>query len=122
MSFSAGHTDTEDRAADLFGAFADPTRLRLLALLADGELCVCDLCSVLELAQPKVSRHLARLRSAGLVEVRRDGKWKHYSLSAVADRLGGSLLAEWNAHARELGRTARDKRRLAELERDGRCR
>ncbi len=62
---------------DLFRAFADPTRLRLLNLLLERELCVCDLCAVLDEIQPKVSRHLAYLRRAGLVTVRSDGNWKH---------------------------------------------
>lgn len=64
-------------------AFADETRLRMLNLLAGGkELCVCDIQGALGLAQPKVSRHLAYLRRAGLVRVRREGLWKHYSLTA----------------------------------------
>ena len=52
---------------DLFRAFADPTRLRILNLLVEGEVCVCDLCGVLGEIQPKISRHLAYLRRAGLV-------------------------------------------------------
>jgi len=63
---------------DFFRAFADATRLRLLNLLLEGEQCVCDLCAVLEEIQPKVSRHLAYLRRAGLVQARSDGKWKYY--------------------------------------------
>ncbi len=70
--------------ADLmFRAFADETRLRLLHLLSRREeLCVCDLQKVLGLSQPKVSRHLAYLRRAGLVTARRQGLWKHYALAA----------------------------------------
>jgi len=63
----------------VFKALSDPTRLRLLNLLAEGEVCVCFLCDVLRLVQPKVSRHLAYLKRAGLVTARRDGKWMHYS-------------------------------------------
>src|SRR5258708_673615 len=62
----------------VFKALSDPTRLRLLNLLADGEVCVCYLGEVLQLVQPKVSRHLAYLRRAGLVTARREGKWMHY--------------------------------------------
>jgi ArsR family transcriptional regulator, arsenate/arsenite/antimonite-responsive transcriptional repressor len=65
----------------LFRAFADPTRLRLLSLLAAGELCVCDLVEILRLPQPSVSRHLAALRTAGLVEVTREWKFAHYRLA-----------------------------------------
>ena len=67
----------------MFRAFADETRLRILNLLArNKELCVCDIQAILGTSQPKVSRHLAYLRNAGLVCVRREGLWKHYSLLA----------------------------------------
>ena len=64
----------------MFRAFADETRLRILSLLTRGELCVCDIVDALKIPQPKASRHLAYLRGAGLVRVRREGLWKHYSL------------------------------------------
>lgn len=64
----------------LFAALADRTRLRLLNLMSDGEICVCYFTVVLGESQPKVSRHLAYLRRAGLVRARRDGKWMHYSI------------------------------------------
>ncbi len=66
---------------DLFRAFADPTRLRILNLLLEREVCVCDLCTVLGEIQPKVSRHLAYLRRADLVTVRQQGKWKYYAIA-----------------------------------------
>jgi len=56
----------------------DPTRLRLLNLLACGETCVCELTATLRVVQPKVSRHLRHLKRAGLVEAQRNGKWVHY--------------------------------------------
>jgi ArsR family transcriptional regulator len=62
----------------LFRTLADPTRLRLLNLLACGETCVCELSDTLRVVQPKVSRHLSQLKRAGLVEAERDGKWMHY--------------------------------------------
>lgn len=65
----------------LFKAFADPTRLRVLNLLAAGELCVCDIVEILDLPQPTVSRHLAVLRDARLVEVTREWKFAHYRLA-----------------------------------------
>ncbi len=64
----------------LFKAFADESRLRILSLLVRGELCVCDVMDVLKLPQAKVSRHLAYLRKCGLVETRRDGQWIYYAL------------------------------------------
>lgn len=64
----------------LFMALADKTRLRLLNLMAQDEVCVCFFTEVLGDSQPKISRHLAYLRNADLVEARRDGKWMHYSI------------------------------------------
>ena len=71
--------------ADMYGALADATRLRILGLLADGEVCVCHIHDALRLPQPTVSRHLAYLRRAGLVHTRREGLWVHYRLADVAD-------------------------------------
>ncbi len=68
----------------LFRALGDETRLRLVALLAHGELCVCHLERALELSQPAVSRHLGVLRMAGVVTARRDGTWVYYSLAPQA--------------------------------------
>jgi ArsR family transcriptional regulator, arsenate/arsenite/antimonite-responsive transcriptional repressor len=65
----------------LFNGFADPTRLRILNLLATGELCVCDLVELLDLPQPLVSRHLAYLRRTKLVEVTRSTRYAHYRLA-----------------------------------------
>lgn len=65
----------------VFRGFADPTRIRILSLLAAGELCVCDLVDILELPQPTVSRHLAYLRRMGLVAVTRDAKFAYYRLA-----------------------------------------
>jgi ArsR family transcriptional regulator len=69
----------------LFKALGDETRLRIVALLAHGELCVCHLQEALGLSQPHVSRHLAILRLAGIVEDRRDGKWIRYRLLRQQD-------------------------------------
>src|SRR5688572_30542670 len=70
-----------------FAALADPSRLRLLHLMKEGEICVCFLQGTLRTNQPKISRHLAYLRRAGLVEARRDGKWMHYRLKKLATPL-----------------------------------
>jgi ArsR family transcriptional regulator, arsenate/arsenite/antimonite-responsive transcriptional repressor len=67
--------------AVFFAALADPTRLRLLNLMSGREVCVCYFVEVLRQSQPKISRHLAYLRRAGLVEARREGKWMHYRLA-----------------------------------------
>ncbi|HZO08390.1 MAG TPA: metalloregulator ArsR/SmtB family transcription factor, partial [Myxococcota bacterium] len=71
---SAAHLDVRP-VTRLFRALGDETRLRIVALLAHGELCVCHLHEALGLSQPNVSRHLAVLRGAGVVGDRRDGKW-----------------------------------------------
>jgi ArsR family transcriptional regulator, arsenate/arsenite/antimonite-responsive transcriptional repressor len=63
-----------------FQALGDKTRLRLLNLMGDQEICVCYFVEILGQGQPKISRHLAYLRSAGIVEARRDGKWMHYRI------------------------------------------
>ena len=67
--------------ADVYRALADETRLRILALLRNGEVCVCHLQGSLRLPQPTISRHLAYLRKAGLAEARRDGVWMYYRLA-----------------------------------------
>jgi ArsR family transcriptional regulator, arsenate/arsenite/antimonite-responsive transcriptional repressor len=66
-------------------ALADKTRLRILALLGNNEVCVCHIHDTLRLPQPTVSRHLAYLRRAGLVDVRRDRVWMHYQVSRSLD-------------------------------------
>src|SRR5215471_14154149 len=63
-----------------FRALADPTRLRLLNLMSEQEVCVCYFTEVIRAPQPKISRHLAYLRKAGIVAARRDGKWMHYKI------------------------------------------
>ena len=69
----------------LLKALADETRLRLVVLLANGELCVCHLAEALKLSQPNISRHLGILRMSDVVETRRDGSWVYYRLAAQAD-------------------------------------
>jgi len=81
------------KSAQTFKALADETRLRILALLGAGELCVCDLMTVLDLPQSTVSRHLATLRHAGLVEDRRQGVWMYYRLAGEESPLHSDLLA-----------------------------
>jgi ArsR family transcriptional regulator, arsenate/arsenite/antimonite-responsive transcriptional repressor len=76
---------TIDRLEDAFKALADRTRLRILALLGNNEVCVCHLHDSLGVPQPTVSRHLAYLRRTGLVSARRDGVWMHYRVSSSLD-------------------------------------
>jgi len=69
----------------LFAALADRTRLRLLNLMNGREVCVCYFVEILRQSQPKISRHLAYLRRAGVVSARREGKWMHYSIERPSD-------------------------------------
>ena len=65
----------------IFKALSDGTRLRIVKLLEQGELCVCDITAALDMVQPKVSFHLSTLKEAGLIKDRKQGKWIHYSLN-----------------------------------------
>lgn len=65
----------------IFKALSDETRLRVIKLLEEGELCVCDITAALDMSQPKVSFHLSTLKDAGLIKDRKQGKWTHYSLN-----------------------------------------
>src|ERR1700693_5348457 len=85
----------------LFRALADPTRLRLLNLLADREICVCYFVEILGISQPKISRHLAYLRRAGIVAARRQGRWMHYRLVKPQDTVGSAILKETLTHLRQ---------------------
>jgi ArsR family transcriptional regulator, arsenate/arsenite/antimonite-responsive transcriptional repressor len=76
----------------LFAALADPTRLRLLNLMNGREVCVCYFVEILKQGQPKISRHLAYLRRAGIVGTRREGKWMHYRIERPDDTKAASIL------------------------------
>ena len=76
----------------LFQALSDRTRLRILNLMAGGEICVCYFVEILGEPQPKISRHLAFLRRTGLVTARREGKWMHYRINRPADPQLASVL------------------------------
>lgn len=106
--------DRLERLEEVFRALADRTRLRILALLAGGEVCVCEIHLSLRLPQPTVSRHLAYLRRTGLVEGRRQGLWVHYRLSDQDDPVVRAVVdsaAHWVQHAPSA------ERDLARLER-----
>jgi len=96
----------------LFRALADPTRLRLLNLIADREICVCYFVEILGISQPKISRHLAYLRRAGIAAARRQGRWMHYRLVVPQDAVASSILKETLKHLRERPHLQRDFARL----------
>jgi ArsR family transcriptional regulator, arsenate/arsenite/antimonite-responsive transcriptional repressor len=76
----------------LFAALSDRTRLRLLNLMSGREVCVCYFVEILKQGQPKISRHLAYLRRAGVVSARREGKWMHYSIERPTDAGAAAIL------------------------------
>jgi ArsR family transcriptional regulator len=78
------HTESLERHAALFHALSDVRRLRILDLLRRGEQCVCDLQTALDCAQSLLSFHLKTLRDAGLVTMRKEGRWSHYALAPHA--------------------------------------
>lgn len=95
-----------------FLALADRNRLRLLNLMGDDEICVCFFVEILQMPQPKVSRHLAYLRRAGIVDARRDGKWIHYRMTLPKDEHAVRVLNEvrnWSSSDQEM---QRDRQRL----------
>jgi ArsR family transcriptional regulator len=100
--------------AGLFAALADPTRLRLLNLIGGHEVCVCYFVEILRQGQPKISRHLAYLRRAGIVAARREGKWMHYRIVPQTDEAAASILA---AVLASLGSDRQMQADLAKLER-----
>lgn len=96
-----------------FKALADRTRLRLINLMGNDEVCVCFFVAVLGASQPKISRHLGYLRRAGVVAARRDGKWMHYRIVEPPDAHAADLLNKiriWLQSDREM---QRDRMRLA---------
>jgi ArsR family transcriptional regulator len=107
--------------AQLFKALGDDARLRIVALLSHGELCVCHLQEALRLTQPTASRHLAVLRSAGVVEASRKGSWVYYRL---ADQEDDARKRQLRAVVREFARqnTLReDVERLVRVRGPGAC-
>ncbi|MGE3844352.1 MAG: ArsR/SmtB family transcription factor [Vicinamibacterales bacterium] len=104
---------TLEQLEDTFKALADRTRLRILGLLGNNEVCVCHLHDSLGLPQPTVSRHLAYLRRSGLVVTRRDGVWMHYRVSpSLAPEIRQVLATSVEALAR-LSTTAKDRAHFA---------
>ncbi|HYO90731.1 MAG TPA: metalloregulator ArsR/SmtB family transcription factor [Pyrinomonadaceae bacterium] len=108
----------KDKAFDielLFRALADRTRLRLLNLMGADEICVCFLTEGLKINQPKISRHLAYLRRAGVVAARREGKWMHYRVAEPPDEQAARIFREvrqWLAQDAEM---QRDRARLVKI-------
>src|ERR687889_846149 len=99
----------------LFKALADRTRLRLLNLMAAGEVCVCFFVAVLGTNQPKISRHLAYLRRAGVVASRREGKWMHYRVVEPSSQHAARIFREVREWLREDPDMRIDRERLVKV-------
>jgi ArsR family transcriptional regulator, arsenate/arsenite/antimonite-responsive transcriptional repressor len=98
-----------------FNALADRTRLRLINLMGDDEVCVCFFVEVLETNQPKISRHLAYLKRAGLVSTRREGNWMHYRLATPKDKGVANILGDVRAHLANDAEMQRDREKLVKV-------
>src|SRR5262245_31542349 len=99
-----------DDLEGVFKALADKTRLRILALLGNNEVCVCHIHDSLGLPQPTVSRHLAYLRKSGLVEARRDGVWMHYQVSRSLSPVVQVVVSAAVEALRQLPATSQDRK------------
>jgi ArsR family transcriptional regulator len=107
--------------ARMFKALSDETRLRILYLLLDGELCVCDIMAVLQLPQSTVSRHLAYLKNSGWVDDRRCGVWMYYSIVNNGNTLQKRLLESLRENRSVLEAAVADRERLSVFSQHNSC-
>ena len=98
-----------------FSALADKTRLRLLNLMNDGEVCVCFFAGTLETNNPKISRHLSYLKRANLVSGRRDGKWMHYQINEPEDEKAKEIFRGILAMLKEDKEMQLDRKKLIDV-------
>lgn len=108
-----------ERLQDLFKILADETRLRILLLLYHKELCVCEISNILQVSQPKVSRHLAKLRDVGYVRDERQGQWIFYHLN-INEPLPKEILKTIISRIHEYPLASKDLERLSEMEKNNR--
>jgi len=110
-------------AVRLLEAVSEPNRLRILAVLYDGRMCVCELCAALGLKQSVMSQHLRVLRDRGLVEHRKDGLWVDYELAPAALRgTKGRILRSLLREVEQDESVRRDRREASKVDRMGLCR
>jgi ArsR family transcriptional regulator, arsenate/arsenite/antimonite-responsive transcriptional repressor len=114
-------TDAHGAVDLMFRAFSDRTRLRILHVLLGGELCVGDIVEILRAPQPRISRHLAYLRKANLVDVRKSGLWKHYSLVPAKTAFHRKLRECLEKCFGEVPEIKADAARAAKIRRAGGC-
>lgn len=101
-----------DALTRVYAALGDATRLRILSLLSEDEICVCHIHASLDCPQPTASRHLAYLRKSGLVEARREGTWMYYRLAKLQNPVIGAVMKAALHALTHASISARDERRL----------
>jgi ArsR family transcriptional regulator, arsenate/arsenite/antimonite-responsive transcriptional repressor len=114
-------TDAHSSVDLMFRAFSDRTRLRILSLLRSREFCVGDIVEILQVPQPRISRHLAYLRKAELVGVRKAGLWSYYSLAHAETAFHKKLLSCLGNCFSEVPQIQADQARAAEIKKSGGC-
>jgi ArsR family transcriptional regulator len=105
-------------------AFADPTRVRILAAIRQRELCVCELCDALSVTQSTLSTHLQVIRDAGLVQTRKQGKWIYYGVNPKSEQLLESVFGFFAPSLKADATVRRDTQKLAQRlkeRRNGEC-
>ncbi len=116
--YSSIHDGMNLTCDTLFALLADATRRRIMALLARaGELCVCEIVGALQLAQPRVSSHLALLRKAGLVKARKEGLWVHYSPHPDMPAWARDVIKGLRTGSRDVAPYREDAERLSQIRR-----
>ncbi|HVP81102.1 MAG TPA: metalloregulator ArsR/SmtB family transcription factor [Thermodesulfobacteriota bacterium] len=110
-----------EQLIQLFRALSEEARLRIVMLLTNGELCVCDLMAILEEPQSKISRHLAYLTHSGLTKGKRVGVWMHYSLKEPLDEVYKAEIEFLKKQLSHLPQLCSDSEKLLELKREGCC-
>jgi len=111
----------ENQVNLMFRAFSDRTRLRILHLLLDRELCVGDIITVIQVPQPTASRHLAYLRKAGLVRTRKNGLWNHYRIAPAETAFQRDLIECLRSCFQDVPELAADEKRAEQLRKKGGC-
>jgi ArsR family transcriptional regulator len=116
-----GRTSQSANVDLMFRAFSDRTRLRILSLIQKRELCVGDIVEILQVPQPRISRHLAYLRKAHLVKVRKAGIWSYYSIASAETAFQKKLLSCLGNCFSEVPQIQADQQRATEIKRSGGC-
>ena len=110
-----------DQVVRIYKALSEEMRLRILMLLSHGELCVCDLMAIFDEPQSKISRHLAYLKSSGLVSSKRVGTWMHYSIKEPLDEVARDQLDFIRSHLSALEWSQEDREKMERVKTEKLC-